>query len=409
MDNSPKGREIRWIEGSPDSIASRGSQIVSLGDQMVNSAAILKSIADGASGMKGLSVDKIREVTGDVHEQLKLAGERYSPTGRVLGDYATALREVQSGLQTIIDDCVTYWSRYEDSQADFRAASREADKTVFVLVPDPAAPDPQDKVDDAARDVNHARDLWQGEAERYDARYDTWEQAFDDATERIGTATEGGISDRWTDDFNLWAEGALTVLGYIGLVLGILCLFIGSPFLALAAAIVGLVALALTIILALQGRRSGEDVAWAVIGVIPFGRLGTLFKGTNGVSTFFRGFVGLPAAGKSGAVAELNTAVKALRAGFTFAPQGTSRLGSAISTWGNGVRYQAGGPSGVLARWFNVSDMSKVLTGEDAINIIFGHASRIKTIIRSWIPAAAKAILPPPVTDIDRWRTQLAG
>lgn len=407
MQKSPQGREIEWIEGTPGTIGDRGDEIVSLGDQMINSAAILKSIADGASGMKGLSVGKLKEVVGDAHEQLKLAGERYTPTGKYLKDYAEALSDVQSGLRTIIDDCETYWNQYENRQDDYGDAKSAANPLLLASpLPEVGAPDPQDKVDDAEGDMNVAHDKWENEAEKYDVKYDTWETAFDDAASKIGKATEGGISDSWKDNFDGFVDAALQVLAIVGFVLGVLCLIIGGPLLAALALIVGIIALVGTIYLATQGKKDGWDVAWAVVGVVPFGKLGSLFKaGQRG--TFFKGFVGGGKWGEAGT--QLKGGFSAFRRGFGAGSPGLPRLLNAPKSWLTSLKSTAGGGSDVLARYFGASDMNalnKLMDDGDVVSIVAGHASKVKTIIKSWVLGQIVPLF--QTSPADKWKTELA-
>ncbi|WP_351061584.1 hypothetical protein, partial [Psychrobacter sp. TB20-MNA-CIBAN-0197] len=47
-----------------------------------------------------------------------------------------------------------------------------------------------------------------------------------------------------------------------------------------------------TIFLAMKGRRGTGDVVWAIVGILPFGKLGKLFqkgKRLTGLTEFFTG------------------------------------------------------------------------------------------------------------------------
>src|SRR5690554_2367332 len=117
MESSPKGRDIGPLYGNAASIVSRGNAITTLGDQMITSAAMLESIADGASGQEGLAVEKLQEVVGDCYEELKLAGERYQPTGPVLVTYGTVIAEVQPLIRTVVQNCEEAWETYQTRQS----------------------------------------------------------------------------------------------------------------------------------------------------------------------------------------------------------------------------------------------------------------------------------------------------
>jgi hypothetical protein len=246
---------------------------------------VLKAVADGATGMEGLSVEKLKEVIGDVHEELKLAGERYSPTGHALTTYASSLEDVQTGLRSIVDDAEQYWREY-GSLPGYIDGQRPA-----IGMPSPGSEESANLAeDDQAKQA--AYDKWEEKAIAFDAKYDTWESAFDDATNSIGEATDGGISDDWKDDMAGFADVALDVLAVAGIILAVLAIIIGGPLIAILGAIVALATLALTLYMKAYGRASWGDVAWAVVGVLPIGKLGKFADGgSEGMKAFLKGFV----------------------------------------------------------------------------------------------------------------------
>jgi hypothetical protein len=410
MVDSPKGRRIEWIEGNADDIVSRGREIENLGLQMQTSAGVLRQIADGATGMKGLSVDKIREVTGDVYEQLQLAGERYAPTGDALKDYGTTLSEVQTGLHAIIEACETSWAKYQTKQGDAFDL-----KFPVGFTPPPATPAEetaaQDKVDEADAAVTSAKETFDDHGDDFDKKYDTWETAFDLAVNRIGNATDGGISDSWKDDMNGMIEIVLSVLSWVGIALAILCIVVGGPIFAALAAIVAIVSLIGTIILFAQGKKSGWDLAWAIVGVIPFGKLTQVLKPGGAVGA-------LKAVVAFDEFAELGGAFKA---GWTAgAPSLVAKFGAGGSgLWtkiGSGVTF---GTDDMLAPMFGANKMSDLLgSGPHAV----GGTESVVAHILDW---NMKTVLLPIVgsdgiqSDLtantpsdnqsDTWSQQLAG
>lgn len=394
---SPKGRRIEWIEGNPSDIETRGNQIVDLGDQMVGSAGVLKAVADGATGMEGLSVEKLKDVIGDVHEELKLAGERYSPTGHALTKYASSLEEVQTGLRSIVDDAEHYWQQY-GSLPGYIDGQRPA-----IGMPSPGSPESTELAeDDQAKQA--AYDKWEEKAEAFDAKYDTWESAFEDATNSIGEATDGGISDSWKDNVAGFADVALDVLAVAGIILAVLAIIIGGPLIAVLGAIVALATLALTLYMKAYGRADWGDVAWAVVGVLPIGKLGKFAEGgSEGMKAFMKGFV---------AADEFGDLAGVFRTGFN------SGGLTALSRFGNGAtevwNFQRATPLGwgeTLGRYMGFGSAEELAEAGARSNgwadILSGHWDvNIKTTVANSVQLYD--LLSGDEPPVDSWREQLA-
>lgn len=394
---SPKGRRIEWIEGNPGDIEARGKQIVDLGDQMIGSAGVLKAVADGATGMEGLSVEKLKEVIGDVHEELKLAGERYKPTGTALEIYATSLEEVQTGLRTIVEDAEKYWNQYRGLPG-YIDGQRPA-----IGMPSPGSPESTAAAEeDQAKQA--AYDNWELEAVAFDAKYDTWSSAFDTATRSIGSATDGGISDSWKDDIAGFADVALDILAVAGLVLAVLAIIVGGPLILALGAIVALATLALTVYMKAYGRASWGDVAWAIVGVLPIGKLGKFAEGGSvGLKAFLKGFV---------AADEIGDLSTAFRAGFNAnGLAGLSRLGNgATELWSVAGRNSVNGAD-ILGRYMGFNNASELAEASARSNgwadILSGHWDvNIKGTVANSVSMfnLASGDEPP----VDSWRDQLA-
>jgi hypothetical protein len=394
---SPKGRRIEWIEGNPTDIETRGKQIVDLGDQMVGSAGVLKAVADGATGMEGLSVEKLKDVIGDVHEELKLAGERYSPTGHALTKYATSLEDVQTGLRSIVDDAEQYWQSYQGLPGYIDG------QRPVVGMPSPGSPESTALAeDDQAKQA--AYDKWEDEAKAFDAKYDTWETAFEDATNSIGRATDGGISDSWKDDIAGFADVALDILAVAGIVLAVLAIIIGGPIIAVLGAIVALATLALTLYMKAYGRADWGDVAWAVVGVLPIGKLGKFAEGgSEGMKAFLRGFVAADDFGK------LSTA---FRTGFSAdGLVGLSRLTNGATEMWQLQRASPLSGGDILGRYMgfqNASELAEAGTRSNGwADILSGHWDvNLKGTVANSVQLFD--LLSGDEPPVDSWREQLA-
>lgn len=343
MDNSPQGREITTLDGDAETIVARGNNITTLGEQMISSAAMLERIADGASGQKGLAVDKLQDVVGDCYEELKLAGKRYGPTGPVLVTYGNVLAEVQPLIRTAVENCESDWKTYETKQSaiwDAQFAYYPTAPVGDTEGPESPADLRQEAVEDAQGLATSAHEDWEAEARTFDTHYDTWEAAFDRAAGDIGVATSGGIKDSRWDNLDGFVAGALKVLGWVGLILAILSVIIAGPFLAAIAAIVAIATLLLTLYSFARGNSSGLDLGLAVVGVIPFGSLGKLFSGNK------MGFVDDMAGGllTSGGRANIGGDFRAMSSGFN--------SGSAFAQ-GGGLHKFFSGLNGGRANWMS--------------------------------------------------------
>lgn len=398
MDHSPKGRDIAPLHGDAGTIVSRGNEVTTLGEQMVSSAAMLKDIADGASGQKGLAVEKLQEVVGDCYEELKLAGERYKPTGPVLVTYGNVVAEVQPLIKTAVQNCEADWNTYQSKRGAIWDA-QTAHYPGSPLIDDPSVPDPADARKEAVADAQGLADSaygdWESEARIFDTHYDTWEAAFDKAAEDIGDATEGGIQDSKWDDLDGFVAGALEVLKWVGLALAVLGVIIGGPFIAALAAIVAIATLLLTLYSFSRGNSSVLDLVLAVVGVIPFGSLGKLFNGNKlGFADDMLGGL-LTSGGRANIVGDLRAMGSGFNAGFAFASGGNvskffSGLNGGRANWmsraGDGFdnimsRFMTGSSADALA---DPNFIGSAIDGMDGLSIFSGtlvtHLGRIDQI-----------------------------
>ncbi|MFB8387757.1 hypothetical protein ACFC3F_11525 [Microbacterium sp. NPDC055910] len=333
MDLTPKRRVIEVLTGDADGIEARGKDVKSLGDQMIGSAGVLEAIAGGADGQEGLSIEKIREVVGDIHQELRLAGERYTPTGDALVVYAIQLRASQQSISTAVTNCTASWSTL---QAKEQELSRLDPFPGLLPLPMPEDPTPeqlqrQEDIASARTAVGCARNAFVTDAQAFDTEYDTWEAAFDQAADSIGDATEGGISDAWHDNIAAAVDGILVVLQWAGVVLAVLAFVVGGPIIALLGTLVALATLAATIFKAARGTATGWDLALAIIGVIPFGSIAKFANGKAGVVAFLDDMIG--GWGTSAGRTAIGTAFRNIGTGWSsasgFFPRLTSAFGGA--------------------------------------------------------------------------------
>ena len=277
MIESPGGNELRTISGNASDIETRGHNMADLGQRMQEAANALNQIASGTVG-RGLSIDKLRESAQDVHVDLKKAGVRYAPSGTVLEAYGKTLGEVQQPIISIVNTCESLWGTGRTASQALEEAEASGEDTGEV----------QTAFDAAVT-------AWEDEARLYDPHYTSWNTAYNTAVSGLEDANENGVEDGFLDNMLPALEAIAFVLMIAGFVFAIAACIIGGPFI-LAAALVGLASLGVTLLLAAGGRADGGDIFWAAVGVFPFGKAFSAFKGVAAAS----GLGGRALAGLSG-------------------------------------------------------------------------------------------------------------
>jgi hypothetical protein len=274
MQDSPEGREIRRLDGDAAAITARGEDIASLGDRMKRAAETLRLIADEQVG-EGESLKAVREQAVDVHADLKTAGERYAPSGAALKYYGGRLADIQPRLNQAVTDAEAAWETV-------RSRAGAVDDAGDVPEDDGGGTTARDQATQTAETgLTQARSAWLVHAQAFDREYDSWSSAYEYTRSRLEQANEDGVSDGFWDDAMPFIEGLVTVLEWAAVVLVIAALVIGGPLIGVIAAVVAVIALLGTIVLALNGRKGWQDVALAALGVIPFGKLGKLLNLTD--------------------------------------------------------------------------------------------------------------------------------
>lgn len=338
---------VHVIEGDAQGIIDRGREISRLGRQMIGAAGVLSAIADGATEEKGRSIERIREEVGDAHEELSLAGERYKPTGTAMTTYGQALDGVQDKLRPLVLEI-------EEAKRQL-VAKMQAAADAQDTADDSADYDP---TDDAAKGT-HQANQWQareagiaagnsqiyfdGLLDDFDAQWRVWDEAYETALNAIEDATEGNVSDSWTDNIADIVQIVVDVVTVIGLVVTIAALVIGGPILALIAVALAVVVLLGTLILYDAGRASKGDLAWAIVGVLPFGRLGSLFKAGSRLQAlkFFAGpvFDIGDAIGDIRRLRGIRVAVETMGSGHGLGNAARAGLASRIADTFSGLRW----------------------------------------------------------------------
>jgi hypothetical protein len=256
------GHELRRISGNADDIQKRGTSMKDLGERMQKAANALSAIASGTEG-KGASIDKLRDSAEDVYSDLKKAGIRYAPSGEVLAHYGTVLGQVQHPIDVIVTECESLWATVRTTSTDLETATQSGDDTETA----------QSAFDTAVQD-------WRDEAVKYNSYYDSWDAAYEKAHGGLEDANDNGVKDSWLDNALPFLDALSTVLTWVGIALVVAACIIGGPF-VLAAALVGLAALGVTLLRYAGGRATMTDVMFAAIAVFPFGKAFGALKGIS--------------------------------------------------------------------------------------------------------------------------------
>ncbi|HEY9308441.1 MAG TPA: hypothetical protein VIP82_11640 [Microbacterium sp.] len=278
MPDTPGGRDVRQIEGSPGVISSRAADIEALGDKMARAAATLQLFADGTVG-RGTSFEAIREQAKEVYEDLEVAARRYRPSGVALATYATALSAVQSATDWRVDGARRTWPDVRDASWALSAAERDQDefdrnedREVEQTGPRPTASDEQSAFDSAV-------ETWEAYWSGYDAPVETWESAYETACSSLERTNENGVSDGFWDNSMPFVETMLTVLLVVGVILLVVAFVVTGPLALLAgvlAAVAGVLSLLGEIAKLNAARGDWGSVALAAVSIIPFGKLAKL-------------------------------------------------------------------------------------------------------------------------------------
>lgn len=262
---SPNRNPLVVLEGTHSDIWNRGDQLVTLGETMERTATSLKKISDGETQISE-AVDTLREAAGEVHSDLSKAATRYSETGKVLRTYATALNTGQSSMTPLVEQIEQKSAALDTARSSERTANMNS-----VVAPD----DQKDAKETALNEATADRKALEGDLENlwesYDRHFGTWEDAYDNAVSGVeGAMKAADNNDSWFDDaLDMFIE----ILGWVIVALVIVALFVAAPLAAVLMAIVAvltLISLLGHIYLLFKGRATLTDIAFDIVGLIPF-------------------------------------------------------------------------------------------------------------------------------------------
>ncbi|MER7797569.1 hypothetical protein [Microbacterium sp. NPDC096154] len=265
--------QIMRVTDDSDEVVSIAWDMIYVGIAMTNSARILENVSDSSDGQQGKAVDELRSIVGDTHVLLGKAGEMYTATATAIRDYGQAMRDIAPQINAAYEDADEKWRAYSSQPGD------KDGRSYFLGLGKPeegSAEEEEHKAQDEAK--KQAYDDYVDAADVFDDRYDDWEDAWNKAVSAIEDAFDDDVKDSRWEKFKEFLGDLVEVLKWVGLVVGVLALIVGGPILAALAAVVAVTSLLATGILWLAGDKSFSDVMWALVDVIPFGKLGRLLE-----------------------------------------------------------------------------------------------------------------------------------
>jgi len=277
MRSPVSGNELQLLEGDGAAIRRRGGQLTRLAETMDTTATQLRNIGD-SSVHKSKGTDKLAEMASETASDLSAAATRYSGTGSALKDYGKALESANSWLRANIEGVEAAENAYHaaveakehadlaEMQAMMHANGAEADSPEAEALGRATS-----TASSAQTALNSATTTREVKWTEFEGVFTDWSEAYDSAVERIETAIETAGNN---DGFWEFIDDVLDVIAIVLVVLSIIALVIGAPLTGLLGTIIFVLAAASFLLTSLKfayGRASLSDVAWSVVGLLPFG------------------------------------------------------------------------------------------------------------------------------------------
>ncbi|MBF6953134.1 hypothetical protein HN247_18805, partial [Acinetobacter baumannii] len=110
------------MPGDPDVVQGAGDHYVEVAEAISLAARRLREISDQGA-MVSKSVDKLREKSTDVADDIERAHQRYAEVGRALRAYAGPLRRAQERADDALSRAVTAQDDLDDARDRLGSAS----------------------------------------------------------------------------------------------------------------------------------------------------------------------------------------------------------------------------------------------------------------------------------------------
>ena len=235
------------IEGQPHVVEGHGETYVSTASAIEDAIAMLRRIRDEDTTISK-AVDRVREESGRVSEEIAKATERYSVTGVALVDYADELQAAQLAADDAIESYAAAETRLASAE-QARSTAKSSDSDADLSGHDSAIAGHQQAMADA-------RSEWEAAL----ARKNTAAEAAAAKIHEI--ISDADINDSWWDDVSGFFSEALA---WIGDALQAVLEFLAKVVVAIAAILAGV---ALLIAAVLAGPLVAVLMVVAGIGLI---------------------------------------------------------------------------------------------------------------------------------------------
>ena len=335
------------IPGDPDRVRAEAKRLGAVADEIAGQVTQLKSIA-AADGLEGDYVQTLTDGATKLSDSLSKVTGRYREVSGALVTYVPLLEAAQSESLRIRE-------RAQAAEAERLKQQNLMNAVVVPAEPQPLPPDAdatqraahdkaaQDRTDQLEASGRHRRAMESAEGEIEKARTDLRrvegqrDDAADAAARRIKQGSDDEVKDSWWDNVkdwihknSGWISEVTKILGYVGVGVMVLCLFVpGLNVLAAAGLALSVASLAGHTALALSGDGSWADVGLDVLALATFG-VGRIAAG--GVKA------AQAAARSAGAVKAGRVAASEARAATSAA---RSAAGAAAARGGPGARQAA--------------------------------------------------------------------
>ena len=303
------GESLELIDGDAEGIRRHACNLITSSEAMDRAANRLEDISDGTSDLKSEAISTVRESAKEVFPELRKAAIRYNGTGEALKTYAAALESVQgvfaqctarggvdsyASLSALISDIESA----NENAISKRNSEDEAQDLVSehdgFLGMGEGTDEQKEEAAEGLSAATTARETAEAELDelwgKFDGRVSYWEDAYDQAVYDIEEAFDAaGNNDHALADFTDFLTAVSIVVGLAALILtGPIALILGAIALAASVVLLGIEIYKMAV-----GDGSWVDLGFAIIGLVPFGRvLGKVFtsigKGSKGFSGFFK-------------------------------------------------------------------------------------------------------------------------
>ncbi|MFE0688431.1 DUF6531 domain-containing protein [Streptomyces xiamenensis] len=289
-DWSPVGMTSDPTPGDPDRVEELADKLLAFADDVADAQDKLRNLMGDSllDTFTGETADAFGEQMEKVPPNLAKLHESHELAGQALATYWPKLRQAQADADRALDDAV-------EAQSDLASAETWLETAASSLETAQEEAEPPDEgevraevrraLTDAEGDHEDAQSAVTGAQGRLDAAKLLAQQAKEARQEAaslcvsdLRTASDAGIKNKkWWEKVVDWVadnwDTIVQVAQIIGTIVGIAALFIGGPLIAGILLAVALVALADTLVAYSKGEASLWDVGFAVLDVLPGGRL----------------------------------------------------------------------------------------------------------------------------------------